>query len=266
MTTTPAPIKSDDLPAANCTLPELYVDELEPYQEYSRIEILANLRVLIDRHVLTTVYFDQGASFIITRILGFTADFEELIFDLSPDAKTNEKLQESSDLTMVAFFNHIKVQFTVNRAVLTQFENAPALRVGLPRSLLRLQRRTAFRARTLAANSPDVLLPPITDALGTHETGRLRVADISATGFAFVAPAEKPVLTVGMQLAGCELQLYDNESYGVDIEIRRVSVFKDGFGREMSRVGCRLLRISGSAEMAVQRYVNQLDVAGRSNH
>lgn len=146
MTTTPAPIKSDDLPAANCTLPELYVDELEPYQEYSRIEILANLRVLIDRHVLTTVYFDQGASFIITRILGFTADFEELIFDLSPDAKTNEKLQESSDLTMVAFFNHIKVQFTVNRAVLTQFENAPALRVGLPRSLLRLQRRTAFRA------------------------------------------------------------------------------------------------------------------------
>jgi hypothetical protein len=60
--------------------------------------------------------------------------------------------------------------------------------------------------------------------------------------------------------------LYDNESYGVDIEVRRVSVFKDGFGREMCRVGCRLLRISGSAEMAIQRYVNQLDVAGRSNH
>jgi c-di-GMP-binding flagellar brake protein YcgR len=158
------------------------------------------------------------------------------------------------------------MQFTVSRAVMTHFEDAPALRVRLPRSILRLQRRTAFRARTLAVNSPDVLLPPITDEHGTHETGRLRVADISATGFSFVASVDRPVLTVGMQLAGCELQLYDNESYGVDIEVRRVSVFKDGFGREMCRVGCRLLRISGSAEMAIQRYVNQLDVAGRSNH
>ncbi len=266
MTTTNPPIKSDDPLPANCTLPELYVDELEPYQVYSRIEILANLRVLIDQHVLITVYFNQGASFIITRILGFTADFEELIFDLSPDSRTNEKLQASPDLTFVAVFNHIKVQFTVNRAVLTHFEAAPALRVRLPRSILRLQRRTAYRARTLAANSPDVLLPPIFDGSGTYETGRLRVADISATGFAFVAPIDRPVLSVSMQLTGCELQLYDNESYGVDIEIRRVSLFKDGFGREMCRAGCRLLRISGSAEMAIQRYVNQLDVAGRSNH
>lgn len=265
MTTTKPPINIDAAPTKG-TLPELFVDELEPYQIYSRIEILANLRVLIDQHVLTTVYYNQGSSFFITRILGFTADHEELIFDLSPDSRINEKLQESTDLTMVALFNHIKVQFTVNRAVMTQFEEAPALRVGLPRSILRLQRRTAFRARTLAANSPDVLLPPITDEQGTHETGRLRVADISATGFAFVAPIERPALTVGMRLAGCELQLYENDSYGVDIEIRRVSVFKDGFGREMCRVGCRLLRIAGSAEMAIQRYVNQLDVAGRSNH
>ncbi len=266
MTTLSPPINRDSPPPPpNGVAPEQFVAELEPYLVYSRIDILSNLRALIDQRVLATVYFNEGKSFIITRILGFSPDLEELIFDVSPDNRANEKLEASSDLTMVSNFNQIKVQFAVRRAVMTHFEDAPAFRVRLPHSILRLQRRTAFRARTLAANSPDVLLPPALDENGAVETARLRVADISATGFSFVAPANRPVLTVGMQLQGCELQLYDNESYVVDIEIRRVSGFKDGFGRDMSRVGCRLLRISGSAEMAIQRYVNHLDVAGRSN-
>lgn len=244
--------------ATSC-LPEVFVDELEPYLVYSRVDTLANLRALIDRHVLATVYFNDGANFCLTRFLGLNPEFEELIFDLAPDQRTNQKLLSSEGLTVVAFLDQIKVQFTVNHAELTQFQGAPALRVRTPRSILRLQRRAAFRARTKIIHSPYLLL--------SHEpnAARLRIAEISATGFVFVAPTSQPPLTAGMRLQACVIELESNASFDADIEIRHVSGFKDGSRREMYRAGCRLLNVSGGANMAIQRYVNKLEVAGRQN-
>lgn len=255
-----------DHPPANSALPELILNDLEPYLVHSRIEILANLRMLIDEHVLVTVYFNQGASFIVTRLLGINPEFEELIFDLAPDSRTNDKLQASNDLTVVSFCNHIKVQFTVNRAELTMFLGAPAFRVRAPRSILRLQRRAAFRARTREP-VPDLLLSPTPDNMAETNPARVGIADVSVTGFAFVAPMDRPILTAGMQLQGCRLELNTKEAFDVDIEIRHASVFRDESGRDMCRVGCRLLKISGAAVMTIQRYVNRIDVAeGNSFH
>lgn len=261
MALTNTPETAADAKPATSVLPEPFIGELEPFLVYSRIDILANLRVLIDQHVLATVYYDHGASFIVTRFLAINPEFEELIFDLGPDGRNNEKLLESSGLTVVAFLDQIKVQFAVNRAELTQYQGAPAFRVRSPRSILRLQRRTAFRARTLVAPSPYILLSPTIDKAGKTDTVRLKVADISATGFAFVTPMGRPILTAGMRLPACLLELEPNHGFDVDVEIRHISVFRDGFGREMCRAGCQLLRISGTTEMAIQRYVNQLAVA-----
>jgi len=243
--------------------PELPSFELDPYLVHSRIEILGNLRVLVDQHVLATVYFDRGSDFIVTRFLGINPEFEELIFDLSPDARTNEKLQASDGLTVVAFLDQIKVQFAVNRAELTLFQAAPAFRIRTPQALLRLQRREAFRARTQITRSPHVQLPASAAGGSSDEGTRVRIADISATGFACMATAGRPLLQAGQRYANCRLELRDGEVFDVDIEIRHVTSFKDGFGREMCRAGCRFLKISGPTEMAVQRYVNECEIAVR---
>lgn len=255
--------KHDRAPV-NIAKPETFGENLAPYLVFARTEILANLRLLVAQHSLVTIYFDHGANFIITRLLGVNPEFEELIFDLAPDARTNEKLLASTDLTVVSFFNHIKIQFSLHRAEMTQFEGAPAFRARAPQSLLRLQRRSAFRVRTPVANSPDVKLPPIADKLGETSTALVRIADISATGLAVVAPAGTPVLVAGMQLPDCELKLKAGETYFVDIEIRRAQTFRDGAGREMCRAGCLLVKVSGTAEMAIQRYVNQLEVTAKN--
>jgi len=243
--------------------PETTDCDLEPYLVRSRIDILSNLRVLVDQHVLATVYFDRGSDFIVTRFLGINPEFEELIFDLSPDARTNEKLQASDGLTVVAFLDLIKVQFAVNRAELTLFQGAPAFRIRTPQTLLRLQRRDAFRARTQITRSPHLQLAATGTDASRDEAPKVRIADISATGFACMAPAGRPPLRAGQRIVNCLLELRDGESFVVDVEIRHVTSFKDGFGREMSRAGCRFLKISGPAEMAVQRYVNECEIAIR---
>lgn len=239
------------------SLPEVFVGALEPYLVYSRIDILASLKLLIDGHVLTTVYFNNGESFMLTRFLGVNPEFEELIFDLAPDRQTNERLLASDGLTVVAFLDHIKVQFSVSRAELTQFQGSPSFRVRTPRSILRLQRRAAFRAHTQIVHSPYVILSPSPNA------ARLRIADISATGCAFVTQVRQPTPAAGTLMLGCQLELEVNASFDADIEIRHVSVFLDGFRREMYRAGCRLINLSGDARLAIQRYVNKLAVGGR---
>ncbi|MCY7388647.1 MAG: flagellar brake protein [Burkholderiales bacterium] len=243
--------------------PELFVGDQEPFLVYSRIDIVANLRVLIDQQVRATVYFNQNEDFIVTRILSMNPEFEELIFDMAMEHRTNEKLLASSGLTVVAFVNHIKVQFSLNRAEVTQWEDSPAFRARTPRSILRLQRRTAFRASTQIANSPYVLLSAAPDKNGRLDTNHLRVVDISATGFAVVAPFGHPVLTIGMKLQQCQLQMAADDAFDVDVEIRHVSVYKDGFGRDMCRAGCSLMRVSGAAEMSIQRYVNRRAVGAK---
>jgi c-di-GMP-binding flagellar brake protein YcgR len=256
----PSDSARDSLP--HPAFPEPVIAELERFLVHSPLEIAANLRLLIDERVLSTVYFNQGENFFVTCFLSVNSHFGELIFDLAPDQWTNEKLPAANGMTVVSFLDRIKFQFTVNRAELTQFRGEPAFRVGTPRSILRLQRRTAFRARTQVVNSPSVLLSPIAGASDKTDMVRLRIAEISASGFSFSAPTGRPRLMPGMTLQGCRLELRGNEWFDVDIEIRQVSTFKDGLGREMCRAGCRLLKIAGAAEMAIQRYVNHLAVAG----
>jgi flagellar brake protein len=264
MTPNDPAITSADRAPVNSTIHEPFAGDLEPYLVHSPIEILANLRVLIDKRVLATVYFDQETNFILTSFLNINPEFEELIFDLGPDKRANEKLLAADRLIVVAFLDHIKVQFTVNHAELTQFEGGPAFRVRSPNTILRLQRRTAFRVRTHTAKSPYLLLSSVPDKFGKSDAARLRVADISATGLAIVAPLGRPILTAGMRLPDCLLELEANASFNVEIEVRHVTIFKDSLGREICRSGCQVLNVSVPREMAIQRYVNQIAVAGLS--
>lgn len=250
---------------ASYALPETFVEDMEPYGVYARIEILAKMRMLIEQHALATIYFNQGNRFLVSRILSIDPVLETLILDAAPDHQTNEALRTAGDLTVVSFFNHVKVQFTVNRVEPSMFQGAAALSVRMPQSILWLQRRTAFRVRTSGVNCPGVLLSPTPDYCGGTDMERLRIADISATGFAFVAPLGRPILTAGMQLPRCRIELIVNGAFDVDIEIRHVSFFKDGFGRGMCRAGCRLLKISNVAEMAIERYVHQIAIAEKNS-
>ena len=254
-------ITAASLPPADSAFVEPFVEHLEPYLLYSRIEIVANLRILADHRVPATIHFNEGAGALASRILGIDPEVDELSLERAPDGPAEAQLRAARELTVVSTFNQIKVQFTAGRAGLALYQGVPAYRVGMPRAILRLQRRDAFRASTPLANPPDVLLPPLPDDGGGIDAARLKITDISANGFAVVAPAGRPILRAGMRLPGCLIRLIAGESFRVDIEIRRVSAFTDGFGRQVCQAGCHLLWLSTAAEMAIERYVQRLSVA-----
>ncbi|MCU0940427.1 MAG: flagellar brake protein, partial [Burkholderiaceae bacterium] len=118
--------------------PEPDSPDLAPYTVYSRVEIVALLQSIGRPGTLTTVYFDQQASFAVIALLAVNPEFEEVVFDNASDELAQRRLLGAESLTFVAFVDHIKIQFAARKAEPTMFEGRPAFRVRLPEQLLRL--------------------------------------------------------------------------------------------------------------------------------
>lgn len=230
--------------------------DYEHYQVHSRFEIVTLLQEVANAHALVTVYFNQGAEFIVTSLLDVNPEFEELIYDLGADAGANQRLLKSARMTVVTFLDHIKLQFSAQRAEATTYEQLPALRIRLPDSLLRLQRRNFYRiptpvARPVVANVPD----PSNPGRRVH----LRIHDLSCGGIAMLASQEEIALEPGMLLKDCSIELPEVGLLTAALEVRNVAIQDQGVRRKLLRYGCQFAGLPPAMVSAVQRYITRVE-------
>jgi c-di-GMP-binding flagellar brake protein YcgR len=238
--------------------PEPDSPELERFQVYSRVEIVALLRQLAEEGVLVTAYFDAEPGFAVTVVLDVNADFEEVIFDAAAEAVAHKRLLASKHIVFVGFLDHVKVQFVARLAEATQHQGRPAFRVRLPEQVLRLQRRDFFRVRP-PLSKPAKCLVPYGDDGKQYES--LRVLDLSVGGLAVLTYPEKFDLPCGRLIENCFLDLPGVGSIVVSIHVRHVDPLpKDERAR---RCGCEFVDMAPAARVALQRYINQVDAENR---
>lgn len=229
--------------------------EFERFQVYSRFEIVSLLREVADSHALVTVYFNHGAEFIVTNLLDVNPEFEELVFDLGADHSANARLLKSERMTAVTFLDHVKLQFSAQHAELTAYENLPAIRIRLPESLLRLQRRDFFRIRTPVAR------PIVAAAAHPLEPGRkleLRVVDLSCGGVGLVAGDGDAGLETGIALRDVRIELPEVGVLTVALEVRNIREHDEGVRRNLRRYGCQFIGIAPSVTNSIQRYITKI--------
>lgn len=231
----------------------------EQFRVSSRVEIIAILRALAADNVLVTVFYGGPERFIVTRLLAVNPQFEEIIFDGVASSAANNAVRYAVDLNVHAFHHHIKITFDSDYAEPTLFEDEPAFRMRLPKSVIRLQRRADYRAKAPVLSAPAVMLP----GDGGLESLKVRISDISCGGLSFALLAEKASVERGKIYYGCKLDMPQVGEIEVGIEIRYVGAYKDGAGRPMRRFGCKFLRISSASTTLIQRYINQTDVDRR---
>jgi c-di-GMP-binding flagellar brake protein YcgR len=146
----------------------------------------------------------------------------------------------------------VKLQFHAQCSELTQFDGQPAVRVRLPRTLLRLQRRENYRVKT------PILRPPLchVPAAAGRPSAELRVSDLSCGGLALTIRPGEPRLDSGMVVTDCVLLLPGlEETIGVDLEVRHTADSMDSTGRALRACGCRFVDLPGPAETMIQRYI-----------
>lgn len=241
--------------------PEPESPELERFALYGLPEIVGLLRELRDRQVLVTLYYDQAAAgFTLTNVLDIDLDREEVVLDCAADRSAQRAVDQARNIVLVAFIDNAKVQFSLSGVAPASHQGRPAFRVGLPRRVLRMQRRSAPRHRPAAAR-PATCLVPVPGAEGRFESAR--VLDIGIGGVAIVAPPVLFELVRDQVLPTCYLDLPDIGHIAVALKVRYMDAWPgEGGGR---RCGCAFVDLGGVSLRSVQRYLNRLEAAQQAD-
>jgi c-di-GMP-binding flagellar brake protein YcgR len=236
-------------------------EQEEQYRVTSRTEVIAILRALAADNILVTVFYGGPDNFVVTRLLAVNPQYEEIIFDGVSNVAAKNAMRFAVGLNVHAFHNHIKVIFDSENAEPTLFEQQPAFRMRMPKSVIRLQRRADYRAKAPVLSAATVGL----NKQGLAEPLNVRITDISCGGLSFSLNREKAAFTDNDIFTECQLDMPQVGVIDVAIAVRHVARYKDGAGRPMQRYGCQFLQLSGAKTTLIQRYINQIDVDRRKS-
>jgi flagellar brake protein len=233
--------------------------DLSRYLVHSRFEIVAVLRDALLHRALVTVSFAQGRESIVSAFLQINPEFEEVVFDFGADETANRKLIGANSLQFTTFVHNVKIQFSTQAAEATMFEGKPAVRVRLPESLLKLQRREDYRVPTPVARPLKCIVGDLLDATG--KPLELRIVDISCGGIGVLTHTSGLSLAVGQEFHDCRIELPGVGNVTSSLLIRNISELNQGKGQ---RCGCRFVRIPHPMVTLIQRYINHLERDRRS--
>jgi c-di-GMP-binding flagellar brake protein YcgR len=240
--------------------PEPDSPDNDDYRVHARREVVAILKDIAERRVLVTLYYRGVERFIITNLLAVDPEVEEVVFDAAPDLEANRLIAASDRLTFVTFVGNIKTQFSAGTAAPTQFEKLPALRIRLPDSVMRLQRRNFYRVPT-PKGAPLTCEVPLPD--GSRAV--MEVDDLSVGGLAMLAGPASTAFEAGTVFRDCRIELPDHGVILTALELRNHRELRHGDAVQgRVRLGCRFLKLDGTVENLIQRYINHIERARRA--
>jgi len=232
-------------------------DTYKQYLLYSRMEIMFVLRDAMKRGCLLTAYFDTGASFFLTSILGVSE--EGVILDYGGDEAVNQRALQASKVICITSIERVKVQFALGGLTAVQHEERPAFASPLPETLLRLQRREFFRVGTPIAN-PILCDIPIHGADDSDTILQIPLIDISAGGLGLSATTEQMWLFESDRvLENCLLTLHDGTQIAMTLVVRNAFEVTARSGLRYIRVGCEYQNLRASSLNIIQRYITFLE-------
>lgn len=234
---------------------ELFSNENEnDYLISNPKEIVSILQTIVQRKSRVALYYNEGVSMVLTMILA--ADENGVWIDAASNPLDNRLIERSKRIIFVTTHNQAKVQFVATDVMLGTYEDAPAFSLGLPRKLLRLQRRDYYRLVTSETGALNCTIRPIADQ--THIQHEVTVMDISIGGVALVCEQTGVELHPGMVYEHCQIELPELGTLEATIEVKNTFEITDRNGKVKRRAGCVFVKPDGKTTMLLQRYVAQM--------
>jgi len=214
-------------------------------------EQLALLRQLRDGNVPVNLSAPGGGA-ITTSLWALDANQQRLNFSADEGNPQLQRLVEADEAVAVAYLDSVKLQFDLQGLLLVRSASACALQAEMPHDIYRFQRRGAYRVRPGERHAPQARLrhPSIPDMTLT-----LRVLDVSIGGCALQLPEDVPPLQPGSRLADVQIELDADTRFTTLLLLHHVSAIQPG--ETGARLGCEWSALTGHAERALQRWIDQ---------
>jgi c-di-GMP-binding flagellar brake protein YcgR len=238
-------------------LNDVGLENWHDFEVSSRREIIALLRSIGEKNQLVRMLIQGEADVCVTSVLDVDPDTNSVILDRSIDSDQNRRILRAQRISFETTLDKIRILFSGDGVTETTFENAPALKLTLPVSLIRLQRREFYRMATPVSN-PVRSLIPMPEELGGG-TASFPLSDISCGGIAILD--NKLVLgnTVGNNYEGCRIDLPDIGMVMTTLQVRNSLDLTLLNNKTNRRLGCSFIDISRGNLAMVQRYITKLE-------
>jgi c-di-GMP-binding flagellar brake protein YcgR len=226
------------------------VDDVGPYMIHSRREIVALLRRLTDKRELVRMIFSDGEEAIATAVLEVGED--SVIIDSAPDPEQLARVLASSSISFDTALERIRIAFFATRIEPCLHDNLPALRIPLPQTMVRLQRREYYRVLTPRCSiqmEQEGGPPPVS----------FTVQNVSAGGIALIDDEQVLDSTKGTEYTNCELLLPGAQSVITTLCVMNCCDMTLFNGRLARRIGCAFVNPNAAMLALVQRYVSKLE-------
>lgn len=234
-------------------------EELARFRVTSATEILGLMRALNRRRTPLTLYYGGHDNFVVSSVLD--VDTRELVLDCGAQSAANTALLAGKRVLAVAVLEHVKLEFALTDLRAVTLDDGPALQAAVPTTLLRLQRRSAFRVPTPVLNPILLQVPEQPDC---PQAISPRISDISCGGVGLNCEPDTFPATTGLLLRGCRIDFPNGESLVSDIEVRHVESRTGLDGKPLVHIGMCFHHLTAHMDAIVQRYVLELERDRRS--
>lgn len=233
------------------------MDNWHDFEVGSRREILALLRGISEKKQMIRMLPVGDTDMCVTTILHVDSENEAVLLDRPSDPEETARLMSGRPVSFETTLDNIRIIFGTEVMQLGMHDAVPALKIPLPASLIRLQRREFYRMATPVGNPVKVIIPMPEDQGGGDAAFQL--ADISCGGIAILDNRFVLGDSIGHEYGGCRIDLPEIGPIVTGLQIRNSQEMTLMNNKANRRLGCQFIDISPGAMSAVQRYITKLE-------
>ena len=236
---------------------------LARYTLHSRTEIVFLLRAIQKRKLLVNLDLPGSRQIIVTSVLGVNETNNTLILDSARGDALNHELLSGKGAEFVTQLDGVSITFATGPVTLCEYEKLPALRITLPKSMIRLQRREHFRVPLPIANPVKCIVPSASqddpEPITTH------IVDIGCGGVAIAETGGRLGTETGRILPNCKLLLPETDAIFTTLEVRNSAQIRLHNGAFQTRLGCKFIDLPNDMAAKLQRFVMDIERARRNS-
>lgn len=236
---------------------------LARYAVHSRTEILFLLRTIQKRKLLVNLDLPGSRQIIVTSVIAVNESKNTLTLDVARGDALNQELLSGKGAEFITHLDGVSISFGTGRVILCDYEKLPALRIALPKSLIRLQRREHFRVPLPIANPIKCIVPAAStenpDPITTH------ILDIGCGGVALADTGGRLGPETGRVLPGCRVLLPETDPLFTSLEVRNSAQIRLTNGAFQTRLGCKFIDLPNDMAATLQRFVTNIERVRRNS-
>lgn len=229
---------------------------------HSRPEILFLLRTIQKRKLLVNLDLPESRHCVITSVLAVDEANNTLILDIARDDALNRELLAGYGAEFSCTLDGVAISFAIGPVRACDYGRFPALRIALPGSLIRLQRREHFRVQLPITNPVKCIVPPVED--GGLEPITTHIIDIGCGGVAIVENSGRLSTETGRTLPECRLLLPEVGMIVTTLEVWNSAQTRLKNGTYQTRFGCKFIGLPNEMVASLQRFIMDLERARRN--